>query len=249
MQLAFVIPAFNEEGLIGRCLESVTKRVKSSGVECEIIVVNNASTDRTKEIAQSFEGVTVVDEFDKGLVYARRAGFNASTAELVANLDADTELPDGWIETVMSTFEKRPELVGLSGPYIYYDLSLWNQMLVRFFYYISFAVYLLNRFVLRVGSMIQGGNFVIRRSAWLKAGGYDTSISFYGEDTDIAVRLSKVGPVKWTFKLPMRTSGRRLTEEGVFQTAGVYVLNFFWVTFRGKPATKTYTDIRPGDKK
>ena len=52
MQLAFVIPAFNEEGLIGRCLESVTKRVKQSGVKCEIIVVNNASTDRTKEIAE-----------------------------------------------------------------------------------------------------------------------------------------------------------------------------------------------------
>lgn len=249
MQLAFVIPAFNEEGLIGRCLESVTKRVKQSGVECEIIVVNNASTDRTKEIAESFDGVTVVDEFEKGLVYARRAGFNASTAELVANLDADTELPDGWIETVMSSFEKQPELVGLSGPYIYYDLSLWNRFLVRMFYYLSYMVYLLNRFVLKVGSMIQGGNFVIRRSAWLKAGGYDTTISFYGEDTDIAVRLSKVGPVKWTFKLPMRTSGRRLAEEGVFQTAGVYVLNFFWVTFRGRPATRDYTDVRPGGEK
>jgi len=249
MQLAFVIPAFNEEGLIGRCLEAVTKRVKESGVECEIIVVNNASTDRTKEIAESFEGVTVVDEMEKGLVYARRAGFNASTAELVANLDADTEVQSGWIEKVMASFEKQPELVGLSGPYIYYDISLWNRILVRFFYYISFVVYLLNRFVLRIGSMIQGGNFVIRRSAWNKAGGYDTSISFYGEDTDIAVRLSKVGPVKWTFKLPMRTSGRRLTEEGVFQTAGVYVLNFFWVTFRGKPATKDYTDIRPGGEK
>ena len=144
------------------------------------------------------------------------------------------------------SFEKKPELVGLSGPYIYYDLSAWNQFLVKMFYGISYLVYLLNRFVLKVGSMIQGGNFVIRRSAWNKAGGYDTSISFYGEDTDIAVRLSKVGPVKWTFKLPMRTSGRRLAEEGVFQTAGRYVLNFFWVTFRGKPATKDYTDIRPG---
>jgi glycosyltransferase involved in cell wall biosynthesis len=49
MQLAFVIPAYNEEGLIGRCLESVTKRVKESGIEAEIIVVNNASKDRTKK--------------------------------------------------------------------------------------------------------------------------------------------------------------------------------------------------------
>ncbi len=40
-------------------------------------------------------------------------------------------------------------------------------------------------------------------------------------------------------------AARRLAEEGVIKTAGVYVLNFFWVTFRGKPATKKYTDIRP----
>ncbi len=249
MDLAFVIPAYNEEALIGPCVEAVLREVKRTGINAEIIVVNNASSDRTGEVAAAFPGVTVVNELQKGLVHARRAGFEASTAELVANIDADTELPEGWIDTVLTTFERQPELVALSGPYIYHDLSLWNRFLVRMFYYISFAVYLLNRFVLRVGSMIQGGNFVIRRSAWVKAGGYDTSISFYGEDTDIAVRLSKVGPVKWTFGLPMLTSGRRLEEEGVFKTAGTYVLNYFWVTFRGKPVTKNYTDIRPGDPK
>lgn len=245
MDLAFVIPAYNEEALIGPCLESVLRAVKHSSIEAEIIVVNNASTDRTKEIAQSYPGVTVVDETKKGLVHARRAGFEASTAELVANIDADTQVPEEWIGTVLDTFQRQPELVALSGPYIYYDLSLWNRALVRGFYYLSYAIYLLNRFVLRIGSMIQGGNFVIRRSAWIKAGGYDTSISFYGEDTDIAVRMSKVGPVKWTFGLPMHTSGRRLEQEGVFKTAGTYTLNYFWVTFRGKPVTKDYTDIRP----
>jgi len=99
--------------------------------------------------------------------------------------------------------------------------------------------------VLKVGSVIQGGNFVFTRTAWTKAGGYDRTIAFYGEDTDVAVRLSKVGKVKWTFALPMLTSGRRLEKEGVFKTAGTYVLNYFWVTFRGKPKTTEYTDIRP----
>lgn len=245
MQLAFVIPAFNEEALIGGCIESVLAEVKRTGVKAEIVVVNNASSDRTGEIARSYEGVTVVDETQKGLVHARQAGFNATTAELVANIDADTQVPEGWIDTVLNTFERQPELVALSGPYIYYDLSLWNRAMVRGFYYLSYGIYVLNRFILRVGSMIQGGNFVIRRSAWIKAGGYDTSIAFYGEDTDIAVRMSRVGPVKWTFKLPMRTSGRRLVQEGVFKTASTYTLNFFWVTFRGKPVTKDYTDIRP----
>jgi hypothetical protein len=103
----------------------------------------------------------------------------------------------------------------------------------------------LNHYILRVGSVVQGGNFVLRRDAWLKAGGFDTSIAFFGEDTDVAVRLSKVGKVKFTFGLPMKTSGRRLEKEGVFKTASTYTLNFFWVTFRGKPATVDYTDIRP----
>lgn len=244
MKIAFVIPAYNEEALIGNCVKSVLEEVKRSGAEAEVVVVNNNSTDRTAEIAASYDGVTVVSETQKGLVWARRAGFEATTAELVANIDADTEVPEGWITRVFSEFEHNPELVGLSGPYVYYDLSLWNQFMVRFFYYASYLVYLLNRFVLRVGSMIQGGNFVIKRGAWIKAGGYDTTIAFYGEDTDIAVRLSKIGPVKWTFKLPMRTSGRRLADEGVIKTAGTYVLNYFWVTFRGRPATKDYRDIR-----
>lgn len=243
-KLAFVIPAYNEEALIGLCLESVIKEVKRSGADVDICVVNNASVDRTQEIAESFEGVRVVYESKKGLVNARHAGFEATTAELVANIDSDTVLPEGWLTTVLSEFEKNPQLVALSGPYIYYDMSLWNRFLVRLFYYLSYGFYLIAQ-ALRIGSMIQGGNFVIKRSAWIKAGGYDRSIEFYGEDTDVAVRMSKVGPVKWTFALPMKTSGRRLEKEGVFRTAGTYVLNFFWVTFVGRPKTREYTDIRP----
>lgn len=245
MDLAFVIPAYNEEILIGKCLASVVAEVKRSGYQAEIVVVNNASTDKTKQIAEGFEGVRVVDEDKKGLVHARAAGFAATDAELVANIDADTELPPGWITTVMQTFARQPELVSLSGPYVYRDIAWYNRALVRLFYYFAYVLYLFNRFVINVGSMVQGGNFVIRRTAWEQAGGFDVTIAFYGEDTDVAKRLHKVGPVKWTFKLPMYTSGRRLEQEGVFQTAGTYTLNYFWVTFSGKPVTKDYSDIRP----
>ena len=244
-RLSFVIPAYNEEALIGQCLESVLREISRSGVDTEIVVVINASVDRTGEIARSYAGVNVVDEPKKGLVNARHAGFEASSAELVANIDSDTMLPEGWIATVIREFDADPKLVGLSGPFIYYDLSLWNRFLVRLFYYLTWLMYVINHFVLKVGAVIQGGNFVFTLTAWLKAGGYDRTIAFYGEDTDVAVRLSRVGKVKWTFRLPMLTSGRRLEKEGVFKTAGTYVLNYFWVTFRGKPATKEYTDIRP----
>ena len=246
MKLAFVIPAYNEEALIGKCLESVIAENTRSGANAAIFVVNNASKDRTGEIARSYPGVTVVDEPKKGLVNARDAGFAATEGyDLVANIDSDTIVPEGWLTTVMDEFNRDPKLVCLSGPYVYYDMSAWNRFLVNAFYGLTWLIYVLNRYILRVGSVVQGGNFIFKRQAWADVGGYDRSIEFFGEDTDVAVRLSKVGGVKFSFKLKMKTSGRRLEKEGVFRTAGTYTLNFFWVTFRGKPATKEYTDIRP----
>jgi cellulose synthase/poly-beta-1,6-N-acetylglucosamine synthase-like glycosyltransferase len=247
MQLAFVIPAYNEQALIGKCVESVLAEIKRSGrTDVDVVIVNNNSTDRTAEIAGSYAGVRVVDEKQKGLVSARDGGFRATTAELVANIDADTLVPPGWLDTVFTEFERDPTLVCLSGPYIYYDLSAWNRFLIILFYGLTKLIYWLNRYILRVGSVVQGGNFVLKRDAWIKAGGFNREIKFYGEDTDVAVRLSKVGGVKFTLRLKMLTSGRRLAEEGVFRTALTYTLNFFWVTFAGKPATKEHTDIRPG---
>jgi cellulose synthase/poly-beta-1,6-N-acetylglucosamine synthase-like glycosyltransferase len=247
MQLAFVIPAYNEEALIGKCVESVLAEIKRSGrTDCDVVVVNNNSTDNTAKVAGGYAGVRVVDEKQKGLVSARDGGFKATTAELVANIDADTIVPEGWLDVVFREFAKDPKLVCLSGPYFYYDLSAWNRLLVSFFYGLTWLIYVVNHYVLRVGSVVQGGNFVFRRDAWIRAGGFNREIKFYGEDTDVAVRLSKIGKVKWTFRLPMKTSGRRLAEEGVFRTAATYTLNFFWVTFAGKPATKEHTDIRPG---
>ncbi len=244
MKLAFVIPAYNEEALIGKCVESVLAEVKRSGRDVDVVVVNNNSTDRTREIAASYEGARVVDEVQKGLVSARDAGFRATTAELVANIDGDTIVPPGWIDTVFAEFEKDPKLVCLSGPYVYYDLNPWQRFLVGMFYGLTSLIYWVNRYVLRVGSVVQGGNFVLKRDAWIRAGGFNREIKFYGEDTDVAVRLSRQGNVKFTHRLKMLTSGRRLAEEGVFRTGLTYTLNFFWVTFAGKPATQEHSDIR-----
>src|ERR1051325_3200181 len=198
MKLAFVIPAYNEEALIGKCLTSVLAEIKRSGADADVIVVNNASKDRTGEIARSFAGVQVVDEPKKGLVNARDAGFAASEGyELVANIDSDTIVPEGWLDTVLSEFGTDPKLVCLSGPYVYYDMKPHNRLLIGMFYGLTWLIYVLNRFILRVGSVVQGGNFVFRRASWAAVGGYDRTIEFFGEDTDVAVRLSKVGKVKW----------------------------------------------------
>ncbi|SDG65498.1 glycosyltransferase family 2 protein [Pelagibacterium luteolum] len=246
MDVAFVIPAHNEEALLGDCLKSVLEEIDRSHLcgRAEVVVVDNASTDRTSEVASAFQGVTVVREERKGLGYARKAGFDNSTAEFVANIDADTLVPEGWLDIALGEFQREQGLVCVSGPYIYHDLPWHSRAITEGFYYITKGVYGLNRYVLKVGSVVQGGNFVFKREAWAKAGGYNPSITFYGEDTDIAVRLSRVGGVKWTFKLRMLTSGRRLQKQGVVRTGLTYTLNFFAVTFRGKPATSKYEDYR-----
>lgn len=116
MKLSFVIPAYNEEAMIHGCLASIVGELAKGSYNAEVLVVNNSSTDRTKEIALSFPHVTVVDEMRKGLVFARRAGFLASSGDIIANVDADTRLTKGWVDTVMREFTKDEKLVALSGP-------------------------------------------------------------------------------------------------------------------------------------
>jgi len=251
VKVSFVIPAYNEEKMVGKCLASVFKEIQrqNSDIRCpsfevEVVVVDNASTDRTREKALKFAGVTVVRENLKGLVYARRAGWVATSGDIVANIDADTMVPKGWLSTVMSEFAKDKNLVALSGPYLYYDISVFENLLVKVFYFFGWLIYLFTHFVLNKGAMLQGGNFILRRDAWDRAGGFDTSIAFYGEDTDVARRISKQGKVLWTWRLPMYTSGRRLRREGIVRVGFTYALNFFSTSITGRPATKHYSDVR-----
>ena len=243
VKISFVIPAYNEEALIGKCLASVLREIRASRADAEVIVVNNASTDQTRDVALSYPGVRVVDEIHKGITWARQAGFEASSGDLIANIDADTMLTPGWIDTVLASFTHE-DIIALSGPYLYYDLPIFTRALVRMFYLMGYCMHIFNQHVLHTGAMLQGGNFVLRRDALECVGGFDTSITFYGEDTDIARRMSKVGRIKWTFALPLYTSGRRLHEEGVWWTAWRYTINFLATSYRAKQVAYAPSDIR-----
>jgi len=93
--LTIVIPALNEEEAIGstiqRCLDARVPIMDQSQIaHVEIIVVSDGSTDRTAEIAQSFEEVSViVFPSNKGYGAAIKAGFAQGTGSLVGFLDAD----------------------------------------------------------------------------------------------------------------------------------------------------------------
>lgn len=238
MMLSFIIPAYNEEHYLGSCLDSVLKEIKNSACLAEIIVVNNASTDKTRAIAKSYQDVKLVDENNKGLTRARQTGFLASSGELIANIDADTRLPAGWINKVTKEFENNEKLAAFSGPQVYYDLPVYKNLFVHIFYLFTFWTYVINRYVLRVGSVVQGGNFVLRRSALEKIGGFNLNIDFYGEDADLAKRLFPVGQIKFSLKFPISASGRRLANEGVLRMGARYAINYFWMIFFRKPFSK-----------
>lgn len=244
MLLSFVVPAYNEEAYLGACLESILDQTRGLEHLTEIIVVNNASTDATREVALRYPGVRLVDEPRKGLPYARQAGFLASSGALLANVDSDSRLTPRWVETVLHAFREDAALAALSGPLVYYDLAPHQRRMVHVFYLMAWLTYVTNRYVLRVGSMVQGGNFVVSRAALEQIGGYDVSITFYGEDTDIARRLHEVGRVLFTFDLKMFSSARRLKHEGIMTMALRYTMNYFWTTFFKRPFTRQHIDIR-----
>lgn len=243
-RISFVVPAFNEEALLPACLAAIRAEIDRSGVAAEVLVVNNASTDRTGEVAARTPGVIVVQQPLKGLVQARSAGFEASRGGLVANIDADTLVPPLWLDRVLAEFAADPALVTVSGPYDYYDVPIHIRLAARTFYVVGFATYLFNRYVLGVGSMVQGGNFVVRRDALVRAGGFDNRFTFYGEDTDIARRMSSVGRVKFTWALMAKSSGRRLRGDGLLMTGIRYSANYLWATFLRRPFTSAWNDYR-----
>lgn len=246
MKISFIIPAYNEEKYIGSCIEAILKETRANNnLQTEIIVVNNASTDRTKEIAQKYQSVKVVDEPKKGLVFARQAGAKNASGNLFAHIDADCRIPLGWVGRVLNEFQKDPNLVALSGPYQFYDFSVIKNFLVKIFYLLQWSAYFLNRFIFKNGSIMQGGNFVVKKSAWDKIGAPSEAFIFYGEDTDLAMRLFKNGNVKFSLQIKSMSSGRRLAKEGLVRTAWRYFMNYLSVMFFKKPFTKHYNDIRP----
>lgn len=238
MKLSVVVPAFNEEKYIGSCLDEL---ITTAGNDIyEIIVVDNASTDKTATIAKRYKGVKVVKENQKGLTKARQAGLLAAKGDLIAYIDADTHVKKGWFHRVIREFEKNPRLVCLSAPYNLYDVSQWKRVLVWSWW--NLLAYPTYRLLMQY--MVLGASFVAKRSVLLKIGGFDESVAFYGEDTNIARRLHKVGKVKFMRRSFVNSSARRLEAEGLLKMGLKYGFNFVSEVFRHKPLTKEYKDYR-----
>lgn len=232
---SFVVPCYNEEKHIWACLNSIRNEIsRNPQIRAEIIVADNGSRDKTGQIAATFaDNMIIVPE--KGIVPARQGGFNVARGEFVALIDADNVLPLNWLRTAIAAFDEGT--VALSGPLVYYDLPFYVRALSKGFYGLAWLSH-------QALPMLQGGNFIVRRDALESVGGFDHSFPFMGEDTSQAVRLAKVGKIKFVPSLWIYSSGRRLRKEGVIYTTFVYVLNYYAAHFLGRPVTKDYRDIR-----
>ena len=91
MQLSIVVPIYNVEQYLRECLDSL---YKIDGIDYEVILVNDGSKDRSREIMEEFkqsypERTVIVDKENGGLSSARNAGMRVAKGEYISFIDSD----------------------------------------------------------------------------------------------------------------------------------------------------------------
>ena len=240
--MTVIVCAHNEAQFLPACLYSLLAQTRPPD---ELLVVNNASTDETRAVAQQIPYVRVVDEPRKGLVVARETGRLAATGDILVFLDADCRAPLMWLQRIERHFARDAALIALSAPYRFYDWDWWGRLLIRAYdFTLAPATQFLVKHVLQIGSILYGGNFAVRAGALASIGGFDTSIEFHGEDTNVGRRLSAVGKVSLFHDCYLYTSARRYVAMGKGKVFRLYVRNFWSELLRHRPKDASHLDVR-----
>lgn len=203
IRVSLVIPAYNEEHHLKVCLEAVATQTV---VPFEVIVVDNGSTDATAVIARSFPFVKLITERRQGVVFARDAGFDAASGDIIGRIDSDTVLPATWISDVVRLFQNS-EYAAISGCIQYHDVALKGVADgVDAFFRRRLA-----RQLRRSNTVfLQGANLAIRRTAWQKVRSSLCHLDGVHEDLDLAIHMQRMGLcVGFEESLVASVSGRR----------------------------------------
>lgn len=229
--ISVVIPAWNEEEYIARTLDALHCQTLPRK-NFEIIVVDNASTDRTAALARIYGADIIVHEPNKGTNYARQRGIDESIGEIVAFLDADCIPPPEWLEKIFVKLSSRQNrCAAIAGSYVFHvnptDSLFLAQEIYRWIVMPTMST-LFGRLLGRGGILI-GGNFASYRENFQKINGLDTSFTFFGDDASIAKKFGEIGYVEFDPLLYVLTSTRRFQREGLLKTNWEYTKNFFKV--------------------
>ena len=193
--LSFIIPAHNEERWIGKCLSSIRAAMEKVAESYEIIVVDDASTDSTQQIAQQMGARTLQVEHRK-ISAVRNAGARAASGDILFFVDADTQVNERAIRAALVALRS-----GAAGGGCLVDLEPPSPLGARVA--VFFAV-----LAARLLRWACGCFMFCTREAFSATGGFSESL-YAGEDLAFVQSLKKVGRFV-VLRPKVVTSGRKL---------------------------------------
>ena len=212
--ISFIVPAYNEEHELSDTLAAINAAASDATQSYEIIVVDDASTDATPEIA-SGAGAKVIPINRRQIAASRNAGGRAAQGDYLFFVDADTRIHQAHISGAIAALE-----AGCSGgsAWVVMDglVPIWGRMLWRGLSVVYFGLNL------GAGAFL----FTTRRNFDV-IGGFDEQY-FAGEEVYFSLELKKLGRFK-VLRKPVVTSGRKLR----MYPAKHFLRKFFGVIVRG----------------
>ncbi len=186
MKASVVVPAYNAESTIGKCLGSLVRQSISRDAY-EIIVVDDGSTDATPEIVAQY-GVRLVRQPNRGPAAARNAGAQVARGELLLFTDADCEPAPDWIEILCGAFAD-PSVAGAKGTYRTHQHGLVPRF-VQVEYEEKYERMKRWKWI----DFVDTYSAAYRRDLFLAHGGFDTRFpSASVEDQEFSFRLAERG--------------------------------------------------------
>ena len=184
VSISIIIPALNEERMIGRCLESLAKLALAHG-RFEVLVVDNGSRDKTLEIAESFQdrlNLRILQKANVRISALRNLGARAAAGDILAFLDADCLAPEDWLDCILELAPADGAGV-LGAHYLLPNDATWVG---RTWHRYQEAP--------KSGevSHVPAGDLIMRRKDFLRLGGFDESIQT-NEDYELCERARKSG--------------------------------------------------------
>ncbi len=184
VSISIIIPALNEERMIGRCLESLSK-LDFARDRFEVILVDNGSRDKTLTIAESFQdrlNVRILQKTGVRISALRNTGAKVALGKILAFLDADCLAPADWLDRIL-TLAPADGAGVLGAHYLLPEDSSWVGR--------TWHVY---QEAPKAGevSHIPAGDLIMRREDFLSLGGFDETIQT-NEDYELCERARAAG--------------------------------------------------------
>src|SRR5689334_20449619 len=122
MRLDVIIPTYNRQNLLPLTLNSLLAAEIPAGLEVGVTVIDNNSTDGTRQVIESFAKtsngrIRYLFERQQGRSHALNAGVNATSGELVGVIDDDEEIDPQWFNVAFAAFTTR-DVDFIGGPYV-----------------------------------------------------------------------------------------------------------------------------------